>query len=69
MVMMTEDINQAAAHIFSNILDADGWSIEDKFDYNIETLRIHREGGDTSERWLFMLYFGTTYRKWEQVTC
>jgi len=69
MVMMAEDINQAGAHIFTNMRDKGGWSIEEKFAYNMETLRIHREGGDTSKRWLFMMYFGTTYRRWQQVSC
>jgi len=69
MVMMTEEINQAGAHIFTHVRDKDGWSIEDKHHYNVETMRIHREGGDTFERWLFMLYFGTTYREWHEVSC
>jgi len=69
MVMMTEDINQAGAHIFTNMRDKAGWSIEEKHAYNMETLHIHREGGDTSKRWLFMMYFGTTYRRWQAVSC
>jgi len=69
MVMMTEEINQVAAHIFSNVRDKDVRSIEDKHLYNLDTIRIHQEGGDTFKRWLFMSYFGTTYREWFEVRC
>jgi len=69
MVMMVEEINQAAAHIFTNVHDKDGRSIEDKHLYNLETIRIRQDGGDTSERWLFMSYIGTTYREWYEVSC
>ena len=69
MVMMTEQINQVGAHIFSNVRDKDGRSIEDKHRYNLETIRIRKAGGDTFKRWLFLLYFGTTYREWFEVNC
>ena len=69
MVMMAEQIIQTAAHIFSHVRDQDGRSIEDKHLYNLETIRIRKEGGDTFKRWLFMLYFGTTFREWYEVTC
>jgi len=68
MVMMAEEINQAAAHIFTTVRDNDGQSIEDKHLYNLATIRIRREGGDTSKRWLFMSYLGTTYREDHQVS-
>jgi len=66
---MAEEINQAAAHIFTNVRDKDGRSIEDKHLYNLATIRIRQEGGDTSKRWLFMSYLGTTYREWHEVSC
>jgi len=69
MVMMAEEIIQTAAHIFSNVRDKTGRSIEDKHRYNLETLRIRQEGGDTFKRWLFLLYFGTTFREWFEVSC
>jgi len=69
MVLLAEDINQAQTHIFTCIRDKDGWSIEDKLDYNLETLRIEQAGGDTSGRTLFAMYFGTTYRHEKQVSC
>jgi len=50
MVMMVEEINQVAAHIFTNVHDKDGRSIEDKHLYNLETIRIRQDGGDTSKR-------------------
>ena len=69
MVMMAEEINETAAHIFSHVRDKDGRSIKDKHLYNLETIRIYLEGGDTSMRLLFMSYIGTTYREWFQVSC
>jgi len=51
------------------VRDKDGWSIQDKHLYNLETMRIHREGGDTFQRRLYMLYFGTTYRECHEVSC
>ena len=67
--MMAEQILQTAAHIFSNVRDEAGRSIEDKHRYNLETLRIRREGGDTFKRWLFLLYFDTTMQEWFEVSC
>jgi len=69
MVLLAEDIIQAQTHIFTCIFDKDGWSIKDKFAYNLETLRIDRAGGDTSGRKRFCMYFGTTYRHWKQASC
>ena len=69
MVMMAEEINQTAAHIFTNVRDKDDRSIEDKHLYNFETIRIRQEGGDTSKHWRFMSYIGTTYREWYEVRC
>jgi len=65
--LTAEEINQTAAHIFSHMRDKDGWSIEDKHLYNLETIRIRQEGGDTSKRLLLMSYLGTTYREKEEV--
>jgi len=48
--MMAEEVNQAGAHIFTHVRDKDGWSIEEKHLYNLETMRLHREGGDTFKR-------------------
>jgi len=69
MVLFAEDINQAQTNIFTSIRDKDGWSIKEKFAYNLETLRIHQAGGDTSKRTIFLMYFGTTYRHVKQVSC
>jgi len=69
MVMMTAQVTQTWEHIFRHDRDKDGWSIEDKHLYNLDTIRIRREGGDTSKRWLFMSYFGTTIRMKEEVSC
>ena len=69
MVMMADDINQAQVNIFTNMRDKGTWSFKEKFAYNMETLRIHRAGGHTSKRFLFMMYFGTTYRRWQDVNC
>lgn len=69
MVMMTAQITQAWEHIFSHKCDKAGMTIEDKHLYNLDTIRIRREGGDTSERWLYMLYFGTTIQLLDQVSC
>jgi len=68
-VVMTEQITQTWEHIFRHERDKDGWSIEDKHLYNLDTIRIRQEGGDTSKRWLFMSYFGTTIRMKEEVSC
>jgi len=67
--VITEEIVQTAAHIFSNVRDKGGRSIEDKHRYNLDTIRIRRERGDTSKRRLFMSYLGTTFRKKEEVSC
>ena len=69
IVMTAEKIIQTTAHIFSNKRDKQGRSIEDKHRYNLETLRIRREGGDTFKRLLFLLYFGTTMQEWWEVSC
>ena len=69
MVMMAEEITQTAANIFSHMRNKDGKSIEDKHLYNLETIRIRRQRGDTSKRRIFMSYLGTTFRKKEKVSC
>jgi len=66
--MMAAQITQTWKHIFSSVRDKDGRSIEDKHLYNLDTIRIRRQGGDTSKRWIFMLYFGTTIR-FERKVC
>ena len=68
MVMTAEEINQLAAHIFTSVRGTDGRSLEDNFLYNSSTIRIRREEGDTSERLLYMDYFGTTHRHEDQVS-
>jgi len=67
--MMAEQITQTAANIFSHMRDKEGKSIEDKHLYNLDTIRIRRERGDTSKRRLFMSYFGTTIREKTRVSC
>jgi len=69
MVMMAEEITQTAANIFNHMRDKDGKSIEDKHLYNLDTIRIRRQRGDTSKRRIFMSYLGTTFRKKEKVNC
>jgi len=59
-VLFTVDIERATSHIFTCIHDKDGWSIKEKHDYNKETLRIEKTGGDVSKRKIFKMYFGTT---------
>ena len=61
-MLFAEDINQTKTNIFTCIRVKVGWSIKEKHDYNLETLRIHQAGGDTSKRKIFSMYFGTTYR-------
>ena len=68
MVVMTGEIIQTAANIFSNVRDKDDRSIEDNHLYNLDTIRIRRKRGDTSKRRLFMSYFGTTIRRTKQVS-
>jgi len=65
---LTEDIQLATSHIFTCIRDKDGWTIQEKHDYNMETLRIEKAGGDISKRKIFMDYFGTTVRDVEDVS-
>jgi len=60
LVLFAEDINQAKTYIFSCIRGKDGWSIQQNHDYNLETLRIEKAGGDTSKRKILIMYFGTT---------
>ena len=67
-MLFTGDIQRATSHIFTCIRDKDGWSINDKHDYNMETLRIEKAGGDISQRKIFMDYFGTTVRGVEDVS-
>jgi len=50
LVLFAEDINQTTTHIFTCIRGKDGWSIKEKYDYNLETLLINKVGGDTSKR-------------------
>jgi len=68
LVLFTEDIARATSHIFTCIRDKDGWSIEEKHDYNMETLRIEKAGGDISKRKIFKMYFGTTVRDVKRVS-
>jgi len=68
LVLFTEDINRDTSHIFTCIRDKDGWSIQEKHDYNMETLRIEKAGGDISKRKIFKMYFGTTCRDVEDVS-
>jgi len=69
MVVMTEQVTETWEHIFSHMRDKTGMTIEDKHLYNMDTIRIREEGGDTSGRWLYMLYFGTTIQLLERVSC
>ena len=55
MVMMTAEVTQTWEHIFSHKRDKAGMTIEDKHLYNLDTIRIREEGGDTSERWLYVV--------------
>ena len=69
IVMMTAQITQTWEHIFSHVRDKDDRSIEDKHLYNLDTIRIRQDGGDTSKRLIFMSYLGTTYREEDEVSC
>jgi len=69
MVLMTAQITETWEHIFNHKRDKTGMTIKDKHLYNLDTIRIREEGGDTSERWLYMSYFGTTIQLLEKVTC
>ena len=69
MVMMTAQITKTWEDIFNHKRDKADMTIEDKYLYNLDTIRIRREGGDTSKRWLYMSYFGTTIRLKEEVSC
>jgi len=66
--MTAEEINQTASHIFTSVRGTDGRSLEDNFLYNSSTMLIRRQEGDTSERFLYMDYLGTTYRHVKQVS-
>ena len=68
LVYFTEDIQRATSHIVTCIRDKDGWSINEKHDYNMETLYIEKAGGDISKRKFFKMYFGTTVRDVEDVS-
>jgi len=67
-VLFTVDIERATSHIFTCIRDKDGWSIKEKYDYNMETLRMEKAGGDISKRKIFKMYFGATVRDVEDVS-
>jgi len=62
-------ISRATSHIFTCIRDKDGWSIKEKHDYKMETLRIEKAGGDISKRKIFKMYFGTTVVDVKDVSC
>jgi len=68
LVLFAEDVNQAKTHIFTGIRGLDGLSIEEKLAHNLDTVRLHKAGGDTSKRKMYMMYFGTTFRHWETVS-
>ena len=67
-MLFAEDINQAKINIFTFIRGKDGWSIEEKHAYNLETVRIEKAGGDTSKRKILMMYFGTTIQYVDRVS-
>ena len=69
MTSILEQITETAANIFSNMRDKTGRSIEDKHLYNMHTVRMRRQGADTSKRRLFMSYLGTTIRPTKKVSC
>jgi len=69
MVLMADDINRARTNIFTCMRDKGGRSIQEKLTYNMQTLCIQQAGGDYSKRFLFSMYFGTTYRRWQDVSC
>ena len=66
---LAEQIAKTAANIFSHMRDKTGKSIEDKHLYNLHTIRMRRQGEDTSKRRLFMSYLGTTIRPTKKVSC
>jgi len=59
LVLFAEDIDKAKTEIFTGMRDKDGWTVEGKHAYNLETVRIEKAGGDISQRKLYMMYFGT----------
>jgi len=62
LVLSAEDINEAKTHIFTCLRGKNGLSMQQKHDYNLETVRIFKAGGDISQRHMYMMYLSTTVR-------
>jgi len=67
-VLLADDINKTKTIIFTCMRGKDCLTITEKYAYNLETLRIRHAGGDTSQRKIYMLYFGTTLQRVDQVS-
>jgi len=66
-VLHAEDIVKVKTVLLSMRME-DGLTIQEMHTYNKETVRIYSVSGDISKCKMYMLYFGTTFRRLKQLS-